>query len=420
VVNYLRYKSGFWLPDEKPPYGWEIDWQHPLAQGLAFSIEFLEGAGEPIDIVHHTGGTPNGSPTWIHHPMGLCVDIDGSDYFSFPHHPNYNLTGHITLIWSGIIDTGSACHHFMGKHTSNGSSNNPFDFRTNSDASPKLVLVRAPASSLDYAIWEGPSIPPGNHHVVAVSQQEVINSSLTFYVNGEPSSGSCIQGTASVATGNTESLRIGRRADGAVQMDGKVFFARGYNRILTADEHRWVVAEPYAMFRPKKAPALYSVATPTTTISLSTQSLTLTQHIAQALSNAVVVAFPTQSLTLTQHALSFVGGSVNQTIQLSTLSLNLTQNAASVVVDYTAALSSLSLMLAQHAPTIHADCNLALSLVGTLTLAIQAVTASQVTTAKLGRFDFTGKRASASFTGKRAGASYTGKRARATFYVEEQ
>jgi len=147
---------------------------------------------------------------------------------------------------------------------------------------------------------------------------------------------------------------------------------------------------------------------------LSTQSLTLTLYPAQALSDAVIIPLSTHSLSLTQHTLAGVG----PTIPLNTLSLGLTQNA--VVVRVEKILSTLSLMLAQYAPTIHADCNLALSLVGTLTLAFQAAFTSQVTTAKLGRFNFTGKRASASFTGKRAGASYMGKRARATFYVEEQ
>jgi len=137
-------------------------------------------------------------------------------------------------------------------------------------------------------------------------------------------------------------------------------------------------------------------------------------------SDDVTLSLSTQSLSLTQHALARVGQWVDTTIPLSTQSLSLIQNALTIKTDCNLALSTQALTLAQYAPTIHADCNLALSLVGTLTLAIQAASTSQVTTAKLGRFNFTGKRASASFTGKRAGASYMGKRARATFYVEEQ
>jgi len=137
-------------------------------------------------------------------------------------------------------------------------------------------------------------------------------------------------------------------------------------------------------------------------------------------SGNVSIPLSTQSLSLTQHALARVGYWVDTTIPLSTQSLSLTQNALTVKSDCNLALSTQALSLTQHNPTIYADCNLALSLVSTLTLAIQAASTSQVTTAKLGRFNFMGKRASASFTGKRAGASYTGKRARATFYVEEQ
>jgi hypothetical protein len=68
----------------KPWPGVEIDWNHPLAQGLQFVVPFNEGSGKPIDVVNRVVPT-SAAQGWSSGIDGWCATFDGtSTRLSYP------------------------------------------------------------------------------------------------------------------------------------------------------------------------------------------------------------------------------------------------------------------------------------------------------------------------------------------------
>jgi len=180
-------------------------------------------------------GTLTSGPTVTKGRVGQALDFDGTDdYVTITDTDDTKYTGAITLCTWAKIDTGSAYRHFMGKHASNGATQNPFDFRTTSDTIPLLVFVRANSDSKN---WTGPAVTLGAWKHYCVTAPSAIESAPTFYIDGvaavTPTAGGTGTGTA---TGSGAAIRIGVRSDSAVRMDGSMDEVRIYNRALSAAE----------------------------------------------------------------------------------------------------------------------------------------------------------------------------------------
>lgn len=231
---------------ELPTWPVEIDWNQSLADDLRFYI--VSDGATMVDLVAGAVAAFSGSPTPLPITDGMAADLDGSDYFEFAHDDDYNLTGELTLIWRGIVDTGSAYRQFCGKHAAAGDTSNPFDFRTDNAASGLLSIVRA---NHQRQIWWGPAVTLGALKTYGVSQGAAIEVAPTFYADAVPTTGTLLTGVGTgAAAANTSPLRIGRRADGAVQMDGKIVLVAGWARVLHADEHRAFHNDPYGLLVP--------------------------------------------------------------------------------------------------------------------------------------------------------------------------
>ncbi len=222
-----------------------------------FAIVFWENGGAPIDLVTGQVATVfSGAPTWSMTSDGPASEIDSIDGWQLAHHPSYNLIGEMSIIWRGVIDTGSAFRHFAGKHATGGGTNNPFDFRTSNAASPKASLTRATAAGAN--TYAGPVLPLGKLFTIAVSQNTLVNGDVTFYLDGVPSAGVLTGGASSFVTGNTEPLLFGRRADGVVQLDGRQSLLCGFQKgvgagaaslPLTDVQHLQFAHNPFGPFR---------------------------------------------------------------------------------------------------------------------------------------------------------------------------
>lgn len=246
-----RRSSALWTGDArvKPPFGSvRVDRGHPLGQGLEFCVLANEAGGVLHDLVSGRRSTFNDAPTWTTSPQGIMLDLDGTDYAEFADIPDAPFLGALTLVYRGTVDTGGAFRHFAGKHAGNGASANPFDFRTEDQASPEMTLVRA---NTDFHRFGGPTITTTEFHQYAVVAPGVIESAPTFYIDLTATTGIERAGTGTGApTGSGAAIRLGRRADGAVQQDGQCHAFYAYSRALTAGEIAWLHAEPYAMLRP--------------------------------------------------------------------------------------------------------------------------------------------------------------------------
>lgn len=216
------------------------------------------------DPVTRLYGAFSGATRTVAAAVGRVIKLDSasSSYFSETA-ADAPYIGPITLVWWGRIDTGSNYRHFFGKHQSNGASDCPFDFRTDNAATPSLALVRA-MSGANHS-WSGPTVSLGVfHHIACVLASGDMNEQPLFYIDGVMTGGTNISGGAGTVTGTNQPIRVGRRDDGAVQMDGVLVDARIYQRVLTRGEieglvdptTRWDLYLPTARRqRRAKAPA---------------------------------------------------------------------------------------------------------------------------------------------------------------------
>jgi hypothetical protein len=244
-----QYHPDFATPGKKPIGPAEIDWTDPISVGLKYYIVF--NGAEAIDLVSNKPLIPSSTPTQrIITNRGRASDLNGTDFFTLPHSSNIALDGPITLLWSGVIDTGSAFRHFAGKHSGGGGTNNPFDFRTNNFSTPLVETVRANSG---LAIHQGPAVPLGKFHILTFTQDGLIENAGAYFLDGVKSTSSLSGSGTGAPSTNTEDVRFGRRSDGAVQMDGAHFVCAAWNRELADVENIRISRDLTSVLKPATA-----------------------------------------------------------------------------------------------------------------------------------------------------------------------
>lgn len=225
--------------------------------GLQFFLNLNEGGGTPHDS--RPPGyvwTLNNSPTWasstqrfaghvMNFPNGGTAFISGLN----ANYPDAPFLGALTIMWCGMVRTGSAFRAFIGKCASNGGVNNPFDFRTDNSATPKLDLVRANATGAMDNQSDGPAITLNLVQTYCVTAPTDISLANSFYIDGKFQASLAPHGSQSGApTGSGNNIDIGRRPDGAVQMDGYCEWCAVWSRQLTATEILRMHVDPFHIF----------------------------------------------------------------------------------------------------------------------------------------------------------------------------
>jgi hypothetical protein len=233
----------------------EIDWSHPMTRGLAFAALFGDGAN-PLDFVKGARGAPTNGPGQVAFAVpgmgaGASFNNYGSGancYFSFVNPSDAAFTGAISIIWRGLISIAGQ-HHFVGKHASNGGSQNPFDFRT--DFSTKPTLVRAGTPPHD-TYSDARTVAQDTVVTLGVSSTGANGANATlFYIDGVAGSGAT--GSNAPYTGSGADIRVGRRDDGSVQLTGAAFHVFIWSRVLSTSEHRSLHYEPYQIFKARRS-----------------------------------------------------------------------------------------------------------------------------------------------------------------------
>lgn len=229
---------------------WEIDWDHPINQGCVFRVLFDE-VNAPYDLVTGVKGVPSNGPTRsvAGQMPAAALASASSQYYRFAHHPSWNLLGDKTLIWQGLIASGSAYRHLFGKSgATNDSTTTPWSFWCDTTATPTAAFI---SSNANYKLfYGGPNVSLNEWHTVAVRASDLIETTPSFYVDGVLSSPGSVSGTGTGApTSNTNDIWVGRRPDGGVQMNGRVAQAAAFSRQLSLDELHAFYANPYIGLR---------------------------------------------------------------------------------------------------------------------------------------------------------------------------
>lgn len=165
----------------------------------------------------------------------LALDGTG-DYVEVSDDSTLDITGDITISAWIRIEKDNAFQGIVTKSLSSGSTNTPYDFRTNNYWSPLLTLVRSGSSGYD-ALNSTLRLPIDDWHHVAV---RVDNTDFDFFVDGLVTGKT---GTITVTpTANSRPLYIGRRDDG-LYFDGKIDNVMIYDAALNSWEIRQLYDE---------------------------------------------------------------------------------------------------------------------------------------------------------------------------------
>lgn len=227
----------------------QIDWSHPLAQSMAFC--YVPAVG-PVDLVTGTRATLSGSPAPSSSELGAATSfVPGtSDYLSFAL-PDAAFLGPVTWLWQGKTRSASRYNSFFHKHAAGGGNNSPVSFLTLNGTSPqRLTASRATAAgNRNYDTNSGALTVGVESSVVVTYPTGDVDVAPTIYCNGLAYAATGAGTGTGAAVGSSAALQIGRRADGAVQLDGTVTAVMVWSRAMATNEVVALYADLFQMLR---------------------------------------------------------------------------------------------------------------------------------------------------------------------------
>jgi len=96
------------IPNQKPIHGSQIDWKHPIAQGLVGCLLINENTGSIFNIAGDRNiGVLKSGAHWSSDQNGSIISFDGDDdYIDISHSNSLSITGDFTLILGGLKSLG--------------------------------------------------------------------------------------------------------------------------------------------------------------------------------------------------------------------------------------------------------------------------------------------------------------------------
>lgn len=240
----------FWR--SKPPPGVRIDPDHPLALGLLLCWAFNEAGGYPQDAVGRlsnvalNAGAAAAAPVWVGRDGG-GVDLAATPYLKTSTGDVLTgrpFAGDISIVVRALTTTTNN-QAIVNKQTTSGATNTTFDFQIR--AGGALTLVRSSSGFRDHL---GVSVTANviqTWGVSASGQMEVIPS---FYVNGVGGVGSLGSGSGTGPPNAVDrDIDVGFRSiTTSLAFGGSIFFVAIWSRLLSAQEHAAMAANPYRLF----------------------------------------------------------------------------------------------------------------------------------------------------------------------------
>lgn len=232
-----------------PPKGATLDRMHPLAQQMQFL--FLPGHGL-VDLVGNYPGTRSGSPAIAAtaYGPGSSVRSSTTDYYSFdtPDAPYLDALS-IAVYFRTLSASAFRC--LVSKVSGNGGANSPFDVYLSNSASPQTIsftrgdvagvngwnLSSAIATNVDY-VWV-----VSNPSLQSTTSRHCLNGVITSAGRSTSLAG------AGAATGAGKPIRVGRRDDGATQMDAQLACVAIWSRALADAEMQQLYADPFCFLK---------------------------------------------------------------------------------------------------------------------------------------------------------------------------
>jgi hypothetical protein len=295
----------------------DLDRSHPLARDLVAYVVFAGAYGLGYDLVQRAVFTTlGGSPTRNTTRDGSAIDLSGTAHISAADRPAWNVTGDVTVAWRGIIRSTAAAGNLVCKmpFVGNGATNTAFSLEYTNPTANRLSFAR---SNTNYRVWQSGSdlVRAGSLQTFGVSQPSEISTAPTFYADGVPDSVAAANQYGGAGSGAATSvdydLIIGRRPDGAEQLNGLAMVVAVAARQWTRGEHAAFARDPYGLIWVPDRRLLVQVRTPTGgasySLTLAASSFTLTGQ-ALALERGRKLALAAGSFALTGQAVALERG----------------------------------------------------------------------------------------------------------------
>jgi hypothetical protein len=239
-----RLHSPLW-PDHrvKPPYGSvEVDWEHPLAQGLRLYTPINNGAGIPSLLTPGNLAVVGSSMLWGNSPKGLAVVGNSAKAYSLA--SPFTATPFTLAAWFRVAADGTAM--------------TPISLANNGSASQFQELMCGMATAGDplrVLTYDG-GLAEAQVGTIVVNTDYFgagvwgAANSRFGYLNG-------VVGTAETSSkipSGLNTLGVGGLTTSTPErhMNGNVYGAAAWSRALSVNELHWLHSDPYCFLREVK------------------------------------------------------------------------------------------------------------------------------------------------------------------------
>ncbi len=264
-----------WQPwTSKPTLGSQINWANPITAGSVLGLPFLERNGaSSFDLVGGLQFTAESGASFGSNQDGVAAGIPASSsaYWTSPSCSDAGLLGDSTFLWRGCITAYDGLQGLLDKNASNGGSDSPINAYVTNSSPNVLSLVRANNSGYNgWSINSQPVITASDIHTFILSCPQNIGAAPTFYIDGvQYATSSYTGGSTGSVSGSGSPWRIGRRPDGATQLNGYVSLVWAWSRQLSPTEAVSLSGNVWQLFTPQwsfwagsEAPAFYAALLP--------------------------------------------------------------------------------------------------------------------------------------------------------------
>lgn len=232
----------------QPPAGVGVDWNNPLTKDLGGLFDTRAG----VELVYNNRAS-NYTTLLKAARAGVAADFSGTANQQYAHCPGYATTGAMTIFALMEVDALTNYSAVIAKQQTT-TVNVPFEFRLGSAATGSdFNFVRASASSganSKQTTGSRLSAAPGVPRAIAITVADGLLGTIPIAYVDKVKTSFNANSTAGSCTDSAQPVWIGRRYDGATQLDGPMYFVALWNRELSENEVGSLTDNPWQLFRP--------------------------------------------------------------------------------------------------------------------------------------------------------------------------
>lgn len=236
------FDSGKTNPSSRQP----SDVVTPSATWLTRGLVALFDTRNAVEVISGQRASVNSS-TLMPSSEGVAADFSSTANQQYAHRDAYAIIGSLTILTLLDVDALSSYGAIIAKQATT-STYTPYELRLGtSSIDSNINMVRndvAALNSRNVSLSNLISAPARGVRLAVTATASL--SAFSAYVNGAKFSNS--GGTGVTADNGSSSVWIGRRFDGATQLDGRIYYVALFNRILSDAEIAEWDASPWSLF----------------------------------------------------------------------------------------------------------------------------------------------------------------------------